>query len=67
MLSTVGMLRGLERVGVIPSPDAVIYEMTHPSKPDRRPAGTRVFTDLPKTSTGKIQKYKLREQAKLVA
>jgi fatty-acyl-CoA synthase len=26
-----------------------------------------VFTDLPKTSTGKIQKYKLREQAKLVA
>jgi len=26
-----------------------------------------IFTDLPKTSTGKIQKYKLREQAKLVA
>ena len=25
-----------------------------------------IFTDLPKTSTGKIQKYKLREQAKLV-
>jgi hypothetical protein len=36
LLSTVGMLRGLERVGVIPSADAVIYEMTHPSKPDRR-------------------------------
>jgi fatty-acyl-CoA synthase len=26
-----------------------------------------IFTDLPKTSTGKIQKFKLREQAKLVA
>jgi len=26
-----------------------------------------IFADLPKTSTGKIQKYKLREQAKLVA
>jgi hypothetical protein len=47
LLSTVGLLRGLERVGVIPSADAVIYEMTHPSKPDRRPADTRVFTDLP--------------------
>lgn len=47
LLSTVGMLRGLERVGVIPSADAVIYEMTHPSKPDRRPGDTRVFTDLP--------------------
>jgi acyl-coenzyme A synthetase/AMP-(fatty) acid ligase len=23
-----------------------------------------VFQDLPKTSTGKVQKYKLREQAK---
>lgn len=47
LLSTVGLLRGLERVGVIPSADAVIYEMTHPSKPDRRPADRRVFTDLP--------------------
>ncbi len=47
LLSTVGLLRGLERVGVISSADAVIYEMTHPSKPDRRPADTRVFTDLP--------------------
>jgi acyl-coenzyme A synthetase/AMP-(fatty) acid ligase len=25
-----------------------------------------VFTELPKTSTGKIQKYKLREKAKEV-
>jgi hypothetical protein len=47
LLSTVGMLRGLERVGVIPSADDIIYEMTHPSKPDRRPADTRAFTDLP--------------------
>jgi len=47
LLSTVGMLRGLERVGVIASADAVIHEMTHPSKPDRRPADARVFTDLP--------------------
>lgn len=47
LLSTVGLLRGLERVGVIDSADAVIHEMTHPSKPDRRPSDTRVFTDLP--------------------
>lgn len=47
LLSTVGLLRGLERVGVIPSADAVIHEMTHPSNPDRRPADTRVLTDLP--------------------
>lgn len=37
LLSTVGMLRGLELVGVIPSADEIIHEMTHPSKPDRRP------------------------------
>lgn len=30
LLSTVGMLRGLERVGVISSADAIIREMTHP-------------------------------------
>lgn len=47
LLSTVGLLRGLERVGVIPSAGAIIHEMTHPSKPDRRPAEQRVFTDLP--------------------
>lgn len=47
LLSTVGMLRGLERVGVIPSADAIIHDMTHPSKPDRRPADFRAFTDLP--------------------
>lgn len=47
VISTVGMLRGLERVGVIKSADSIIYEMTHPSKADRRPADARVLTDLP--------------------
>ena len=47
LISTVGMLRGLERVGVIPSADAIICEMTHPTKPDRRPTDARRFTDLP--------------------
>jgi predicted nucleic acid-binding protein len=47
LLSTVGLLRGLERVGVISSADEVIYEMTHPSRPDRRPQDARAFTDLP--------------------
>ena len=47
LLSTVGLLRGLERVGAIASADAVIHEMTHPSKPDRRPTDARVLTDLP--------------------
>ena len=35
LISTVGMFRGLERVGVISSAKAIIHEMTHPSKPDR--------------------------------
>jgi hypothetical protein len=47
LLSTVGMLRGLERVGVVPSADGIIYEMTHPSRPDRRPGDIRALTDLP--------------------
>lgn len=47
LLSTVGLLRGLERVGVISSADSIIHEMTHPSKPDRRPSDHRAFTDLP--------------------
>jgi hypothetical protein len=46
LLSTVGMLRGLERVGVVASADEIIHEMTHPSKPDRRPSDLRAFTDL---------------------
>jgi hypothetical protein len=47
LLSTVGMLRGLERVGAIPSADEIIHQMTHPSKPNRRPSDSRAFTDLP--------------------
>lgn len=44
LLSTVGLLRGLESVNVISSADAIIYEMLHPTKPDRR---SRILTDLP--------------------
>lgn len=47
LLSTVGLLRGLERVGVIPSADTVIRAMTHPTAPGRRPADARILTDLP--------------------
>lgn len=47
LLSTVGMLRGLEKVGVISSADEVIHEMTHPTKPGRRQSDARSFTDLP--------------------
>lgn len=47
LISTVGLLRGLQEVGVIESAEDVIYEMLHPSKPGRRPADARVFTDLP--------------------
>lgn len=37
LISTVGLLRGLERVGVIASANDVIHQMTHPAKMDRRP------------------------------
>lgn len=47
LLSTIGMLHGLERVGVIPSADAIIAEMTHPTKPGRRPSDRRILTDAP--------------------
>jgi hypothetical protein len=47
LISTVGLLRGLEDVGVIASADDVIHEMLHPSKPGRRPEDARRFTDLP--------------------
>lgn len=47
LISTVGLLRGLEDVGVIASADDVIQEMLHPSKPGRRPEDARRFTDLP--------------------
>lgn len=47
LISTVGLLRGLEEVGVISSAEDVIYEMLHPSKSGRRPEDARKFTDLP--------------------
>ena len=47
LLSTVGLLRGLERVGVVESADEIIHEMTHPSGPDRRRVDARGFADLP--------------------
>lgn len=47
LLSTVGLLRGMEKVGVISSAAAIIDEMTNPTKPDRRPLDRRALTDLP--------------------
>ncbi|MGU3494500.1 hypothetical protein ACLBXM_10700 [Xanthobacteraceae bacterium A53D] len=47
LLSTVGMLRGLERVGIIPSADEIIHHMTHPQLEGRLPGQRRIFTDLP--------------------
>lgn len=47
LLSTVGLLRGLEEVGVIASADDIIHEMLHPTKPGRRPGDARKFTDMP--------------------
>lgn len=43
MLSTVAMLRGMERVGIIASADAIIAAMTNPAPPKR----ARAFGDLP--------------------
>lgn len=43
MLSTVAMLRGMERVGIIASADAIIAAMTNPAPPKR----ARAFSDLP--------------------
>jgi len=45
--SSVGLLRGMERAGILRSADAVIREMTRPDKPDRRPQDRRAFSDLP--------------------
>ena len=47
LLSTVGFLRGMEKVGIIRSADAIIGEMTNPTKPGRRPQDRRAFADLP--------------------
>jgi hypothetical protein len=43
LLSTVGLLRGLERVGILESADAVIHAMLHPTEARH----ARVLTDLP--------------------
>ena len=47
LLSTVGLLRGMEKVGLVRSADAIIDEMTNPTKPGRRPEDRRAFADLP--------------------
>jgi len=47
LLSTVGLLRGLERVGIVRQADLIIHAMTHPTAPGRRQADARIFTDLP--------------------
>ncbi|MCW3477533.1 hypothetical protein [Limobrevibacterium gyesilva] len=44
MLSTVAMLRGMERMGLIESADTVIAAMTNPTDPTKRP---RMLRDLP--------------------
>lgn len=55
-LGTIGLLRGMERVGLIPSADDLIREMRHPSKPGRRPEDRRSMSepdeglDLPSSS-----------------
>jgi hypothetical protein len=47
LLSTVGLLRGMEEVGLIPSADAIIHRMLHPSGEKRENLTLRVLTDLP--------------------
>lgn len=47
LLSTVGLLKGMEAEGFINSAEAIIHEMTHPSKPGRRPEDARKLTDVP--------------------
>ena len=47
LLSTVGLLRGMEKAGLIASANAIIHEMTNPTRPDRRFQDRRSFTDLP--------------------
>ncbi|MCQ8781997.1 hypothetical protein [Mangrovibrevibacter kandeliae] len=47
LLSTIGMLHGLERVGVIPSAEEIILAMTRPTLPGRKRSDARSFTDPP--------------------
>jgi len=49
LLSTAGLLRGMEKAGLIRSADTVIAEMTNPTKPGRRSHDRRAFPDLPNT------------------
>ena len=46
LLSTVGLLRGLEAAGIVASADEIIRSMTHPSEPKRQDS-KRSFADLP--------------------
>ena len=48
LISTIGMLFGLEKVGVIRSAEAVVNAMTHPTLPGRKFSDARRFTDLPR-------------------
>ena len=47
LLSTIGLLRGMERSGLISSADDIIREMTHPTAEGRGPQYIRGFMDLP--------------------
>ncbi len=47
LLSTVGLLRGMEKVGLIRSADAVLAEMTNPTQPGQGSHDRRAFPDLP--------------------
>lgn len=42
ILSTVGLLRGLERVGIVRQADPIIHAMTHPTAQGRRPADAHI-------------------------
>ena len=45
LLSTVALIRGMEKVGIVRSADAIIQEMVHPTK--HHPSKSRKFNDLP--------------------
>jgi len=45
LLSTMGMLRGLERLGIIESAEQIRHEMTHPTLPGRKLNDVRSFSE----------------------
>ena len=47
LLSTVGLLRGMEKVGLIRSADSVLAEMTNPTQRGQRSQDRGAFPDLP--------------------